>query len=142
MNVFAFASRTETQGLVLAEAMAAGVAVVAIDAPGAREIVQDGINGRLLDGADEAAFHAALDWVIHRDEDAARALGAVARAGARDFSLDAVAERALSAYGEVIVEAAKRPAPRLARPAMAWPFPLKEPGEARQSARWRPGSRS
>ena len=41
MNVFAFASLTETQGLVLAEAMAAGVAVVAIDAPGAREIVRD-----------------------------------------------------------------------------------------------------
>ena len=48
MNVFAFASLTETQGLVLAEAMAAGVAVVAVDAPGAREIVRDGANGRLL----------------------------------------------------------------------------------------------
>ena len=66
MNVFAFASLTETQGLVLAEAMAAGVAVVAIDAPGAREIVRDGVNGRLLGEADEAAFHAALDWVIRQ----------------------------------------------------------------------------
>ena len=142
MNAFAFASLTETQGLVLAEAMAAGIAVVAIDAPGAREIVRDGINGRLLDGADEADFHAALDWVIHRDEDAARALGAVARAGARDFSLDAVAERALSAYGEIIAETAKRARAKAPRPGLAWRprLPVKEPGGARQSERWRPGS--
>jgi glycosyltransferase involved in cell wall biosynthesis len=33
MDVFAFCSRSETQGLVLAEAMAAGVPVVALDAP-------------------------------------------------------------------------------------------------------------
>ena len=140
MDAFAFASLTETQGLVLAEAMAAGVAVVAIDAPGAREIVQDGVNGRLLGKADEAAFHAALDWVIDRGADAARALSAVAREAARAFSLDTVAERALTAYGAVIDEAAKRTAPRLPRATVVWPFPLKEPGEARQSARWRPGS--
>ena len=140
MNVFAFASLTETQGLVLAEAMAAGTAVVAIDAPGAREIVQDGVNGRLLGEADEAAFHAALDWVIRRGDGATRSLGAVAREAARAFSLDAVAERALAAYDEVIGEAAKRAAPRMVRPAIVWPFPLKEPGEARQSARWRSGS--
>ncbi len=34
MDVFAFTSQTETQGMVLAEAMAAGVPVVAVDAPG------------------------------------------------------------------------------------------------------------
>ena len=49
MDVFAFSSKTETQGMVLTEAMAASVPVVAIDAPGAREVVIDGLkNGRLL----------------------------------------------------------------------------------------------
>ena len=48
MDVFAFASVSETQGMVLTEAMAAGVPVVAGDAPGAREVVRDGENGRLL----------------------------------------------------------------------------------------------
>jgi 1,2-diacylglycerol 3-alpha-glucosyltransferase len=52
MNVFAFASQCETQGLVLAEAMAAGLPVVALDGPGVREVVQDGKNGRLLPIAD------------------------------------------------------------------------------------------
>ena len=48
MDCFVFASQTETQGLVLAEAMAASKLVVAIDGPGVREIVNDGENGVLL----------------------------------------------------------------------------------------------
>ncbi len=141
MNVFAFASLTETQGLVLAEAMAAGVAVVAIDAPGAREIVRDGVNGRLLPRVDVAAFHAALDWVVRRSDDDARVLSAIARAGARDFSLDGVAERALAAYGEIIAEAAGRVRARVRRPSRAWRprLPLGGIGEARAATRWRSG---
>lgn len=49
MDIFAFSSLSETQGMVLTEAMAAGVPVIALDAPGAREVVRDGKNGRLLD---------------------------------------------------------------------------------------------
>ena len=52
MDVFAFASKSETQGIVIAEAMAAGVPVVALDAPGVREVVDDGENGFLLSGED------------------------------------------------------------------------------------------
>jgi len=48
MDLFAFASTSETQGMVLTEAMAAGLPVIALDAPGAREVVVDGSNGRLL----------------------------------------------------------------------------------------------
>ena len=108
MNVFAFASLTETQGLVLAEAMAAGVAVVAIDAPGAREIVRDRQNGRLLPVADEAAFSRALSWVLTRNDADARSLRFLARSSAREFSLDAVTDRALAAYEEIIAGARKR----------------------------------
>lgn len=48
MDLFVFASKTETQGMVLTEAMAAGRPVVALNASGSREVVKDGINGRLL----------------------------------------------------------------------------------------------
>ena len=48
MDLFLFASHSETQGMVLAEAMAAGLPVVALDASGAREVVRDKVNGRLL----------------------------------------------------------------------------------------------
>ncbi|MCB0360899.1 MAG: glycosyltransferase, partial [Bdellovibrionales bacterium] len=56
MNVFAFASFTETQGMVLAEAMAAGVPVVAVDAPGVNDVVCDGKNGVLLPAQDRGSF--------------------------------------------------------------------------------------
>ncbi len=48
MDLFAFASKSETQGMVLAEAMAVGTPVIALNAPGARDIVRDGVNGLLL----------------------------------------------------------------------------------------------
>ncbi|MBI3313178.1 MAG: glycosyltransferase [Candidatus Omnitrophica bacterium] len=48
MDVFAFASQSETQGMVVTEAMAAGVPVIALDGPGIREVIRDKRNGRLL----------------------------------------------------------------------------------------------
>ncbi|ALM51547.1 glycosyltransferase [Halomonas huangheensis] len=60
MDIFAFASCSETQGMVIAEAMATGLPVVALDAPGVREVVVDGRNGRLLQHPDPAAFAQAL----------------------------------------------------------------------------------
>ncbi|MFO7753071.1 MAG: glycosyltransferase [Desulfobacteraceae bacterium] len=61
MDVFAFSSKSETQGMVLAEAMAAGVPVVALNAPGVREVVAEGENGRLLDeDAGEERFASAV----------------------------------------------------------------------------------
>ncbi len=67
MDVFAFASLSETQGLVLAEAMAAGAPVVALDAPGAREMVRDGKNGRLLPAdAPEEVFARVLCNALRR----------------------------------------------------------------------------
>ena len=47
-NLFVVASRTETQGLVVAEALAAGLPVVAIDAPGVRDAVRTGTDGLLV----------------------------------------------------------------------------------------------
>ncbi len=46
-DVFVFASTSETQGLVLGEAKAAGTPVVAVKALGASEMVADGIDGFL-----------------------------------------------------------------------------------------------
>ncbi len=69
MDCFVFASQTETQGLVLAEAMAAGKPVVAIDGPGVREIVNDGENGILLSGeASTDEFAAALRRMLDNPE--------------------------------------------------------------------------
>ncbi|NET37216.1 MAG: glycosyltransferase family 1 protein [Cyanothece sp. SIO1E1] len=52
-DAFIFPSRTETLGLVLLEAMAAGCPVVAARSGGIPDIVEDGVNGYLFDPTDE-----------------------------------------------------------------------------------------
>ncbi len=53
-DLFVFASQTETQGVVLVEAMAAGLPVVAVARAGAAEVVRDGEGGMLVEPAPEA----------------------------------------------------------------------------------------
>lgn len=98
MDVFAFASRSETQGMVLTEAMAAGTPVVALDASGAREVVNDKMNGRLLHNATEAKFASALTWIHNSPTRRREQMVAAARAMAECFSLEKTAERALACY--------------------------------------------
>lgn len=52
-DAFIFPSRTETLGLVLLEAMAAGCPVIAANAGGIPDIVTDGVNGYLFDPLDD-----------------------------------------------------------------------------------------
>lgn len=48
-DMFAFASITETQGLVTLEAMAAGLPIVAVDGAGTKDILEDGRQGFLTE---------------------------------------------------------------------------------------------
>lgn len=63
-DVFIFASTSETQGMVVLEAMAAGLPVVAVDAPGVRDVVRDGVNGFLLPENDLDGFAAACEELL------------------------------------------------------------------------------
>jgi glycosyltransferase involved in cell wall biosynthesis len=98
MDLFAFASKSETQGMVLTEAMAAGLPVVALDAPGAREVVNDLHNGRLLHTESTEAFASALQWVAGSSEERLQALKQSARDTAEAHSLPQTADVALSCY--------------------------------------------
>jgi 1,2-diacylglycerol 3-alpha-glucosyltransferase len=90
-DLFAFASRTETQGLVLAEALTAGLPAIAIDGPGVRDSVRDGVDGLVVpaEPADSRAgrLAEALSSLV---ADGARraAMAARAREDAERFSLD------------------------------------------------------
>jgi len=101
-DVFAFSSRTETQGLVLVEAMAAGVPAVALDAPGVREVLRDGYNGAMVAGEDLDVFAGALEWIAACNPQERRKMSANARATARRFALDRCAARLLRLYQRVI----------------------------------------
>jgi glycosyltransferase involved in cell wall biosynthesis len=48
-DFFIFTSQTDTQGLVLVEAMAGGLPVLALPGPGQQEVVRDGINGYICE---------------------------------------------------------------------------------------------
>lgn len=56
-DLFIFTSYTDTQGLVLAEAMAAGTPVVALDGPGQRDIIDQGENGFIAQIMDDMVHH-------------------------------------------------------------------------------------
>jgi glycosyltransferase involved in cell wall biosynthesis len=98
MNLFAFASKSETQGMVLTEAMAAGLPVVALDANGVREVVRDYRNGRLLPGESIKAFVSALQWVAGLPAEQVRELGQAALDTAETFSMARSADKALACY--------------------------------------------
>ncbi len=101
MDVFAFSSKSETQGIVLIEAMAAGTPVVALDASGVREVVKERHNGRLLPQEDVTAFAAALRWLAALSPHERYRLRRAAQATAADFSMARCAKRALQLYEEV-----------------------------------------
>lgn len=101
MDVFAFASKSETQGLVVTEAMASGVPVVAIDASGVREVVEDRRNGRLLAEEHPGRFAEALAWVASRSPEEYDSLRRAARATAERFSMARCADRALEIYASL-----------------------------------------
>lgn len=62
-DLFLFSSLSETQGIVLLEAMAVGTPVLALRATGVSDIVVDGVNGFMTD-VSETAFCEALDRVL------------------------------------------------------------------------------
>lgn len=100
MDVFVFASKSETQGMVVAEAMAAGLPVVALNASGVREVVRDGENGFLLPGdASVETFTQALAKV-GVDAELRKKLSEAATRTAQDFSREKSAQRALAFYEE------------------------------------------
>lgn len=94
----------ESFGIVLVEAMAAGVPVVATDIPGYREVVTDGLEGLLVPPRDPEALAAALVRVLS-EPDLARRLGDAGRARARTFDWPLVVDRLEELYGRAIESA-------------------------------------
>jgi glycosyltransferase involved in cell wall biosynthesis len=109
-DVFLFASKTETQGLVIVEAMAAGTPAVAVRAMGVRDVVRDGENGFLVsEDADALAERAVC---VATDRELASRLAAGALVTAEETSLQNGVLRLVEVYEESL---AARPASRRPR---------------------------
>jgi 1,2-diacylglycerol 3-alpha-glucosyltransferase len=100
-DLFLFASQTETQGLVLAEAAACGLPAVAVDAPGCDEVVHDGDTGLLTKGDPAALAEAAIGLLI----DPSRRASMAARArqlAEHEFGVALQIDRTLAVYAAAL----------------------------------------
>jgi len=105
-DLFVFASMTETQGLVVTEAMAYGLPAVVVTGGGASENVRDGENGRLVRNDASQLADAALE-MLEDDQSFARMCQEAARTASR-FSCETMAQRVVEVYRGVLSGAGER----------------------------------
>jgi len=98
-DAFVFASRTETQGLVLLEAMAMGLPVVSTAFMGTRDILSPR-QGALVPEEDTTTFAEQLVWLLS-DRGLHDRLAREAREYAREWSAAAMASRMANVYEEL-----------------------------------------
>ena len=102
IDVFALPSFEEAFGIVLIEAQAHGVPVVATDAEGPREIVRDGIEGHIVPRHNAEALADTLQAML-ANEPQARAMGEAARQRVtQEYSPEAMARRLQTALAPYI----------------------------------------
>lgn len=87
LDVFVSASHTESFGLVLAEAMACGAAVVATETEGAREIINHGETGLLVPINDVEELARAISKLLQDESERVRLGTAAELAAAAQFSV-------------------------------------------------------
>jgi glycosyltransferase involved in cell wall biosynthesis len=87
----------EPFGLVLLEAMAAGLPCVTLDGKGNRDLIEDGRNGFLLERQDASVF---ADRIIELSGDRERygAMSAYVRRFAKQYDIDTITDRLVDFY--------------------------------------------
>ena len=102
-DVFVFSSKTETQGLVLLEAMAQQTPVVALAELGTKSILVDG-QGALIAQEDEAYFARSVNSLLADEEKRRRLAESAKRYAVNHWSSQMQARRLVQAYEMQIKE--------------------------------------
>jgi 1,2-diacylglycerol 3-alpha-glucosyltransferase len=113
MDLFVFASQSETQGLVLAEAMAASVPVIGLSAIGVDDVLKHNVNGILLNStASVKAFSTALKDLL-ADSRKISLLRKGCRETVKEFSRQTSCSHLVHLYEEVISNCRHHPTTEL-----------------------------
>jgi 1,2-diacylglycerol 3-alpha-glucosyltransferase len=100
-DIFIYASKSETQGMILTEAMYAGLPIVAVRATGVENIVEDGRTGFLV-SENIKEFQETMEKLI-RDKDLRNKFSAEAKRIAREkYTSEVCAKKILDVYAETI----------------------------------------
>jgi phosphatidylinositol alpha-mannosyltransferase len=99
----------ESFGIVLIEAMSAGLPIVATDIDGWREVVRDGVDGLLVPPNDPGALAEGIRRVLD-DPALARRLAGSGRERSERYRWSAVTEEIERAYRDAIASRARQPA--------------------------------
>lgn len=99
-DLFVFASMTETQGLVVGEAMAHGLPPVVVSGGGASAAVADGENGIIVNN-DANAMSAAILQILNHDVAYAR-ISEMARKSMRGYTTAHMTQSVLEVYDQVL----------------------------------------
>ncbi|HEX3218963.1 MAG TPA: glycosyltransferase family 4 protein, partial [Candidatus Limnocylindria bacterium] len=94
------ATGQESFGVVLLEAMAAGVPIVASDIHGYKNVLQRGVQGLLVEPRNHRALAAAL-YALANDPELRHRMGEAGRARAPEYSWDRVTEMIVDFYHDV-----------------------------------------
>jgi glycosyltransferase involved in cell wall biosynthesis len=94
-DIYVLSSLHEGFGIVLQEAMQAGLPIVATSHGGQVDLVADGVNGLLVDSRNARAIAGAVGRLL-QDDTLRRKMSAENRAGLKAYSIDTIVERYLS----------------------------------------------
>ena len=108
-DLFVFPSQTETLGLAVVEAMAAGLAVVAVRGGASIDLVGDGDTGRLV-APEPGAFAGAVRDLLG-DPSRRSEMGRRGRVVAASYTQDRIVDRLIALYDGVIAEHAAAASP-------------------------------
>jgi len=101
-DIFVFPSENEAQGIALIEAMACGLPSIASDTGGIPEIVQNGINGILVEPGCSDAITQSIEKIIDTPS-LIEKLGSRARESVCSrYSMDSVASRYIELFGSLM----------------------------------------
>jgi glycosyltransferase involved in cell wall biosynthesis len=99
-DIFFFASPTETQGLVILEAMAGGLPVIAVNKAGAGIMVEDQVDGILVDNNEAEFVEAGIELLGDKERYNYLAKNALQKAD--EYSMENMTSKLLDTYNNII----------------------------------------